>query len=153
MAVSKTMREQLRTEKSRTLVARLQSADADTQSKIALELGRRAETKAVEPLRELLSSKSPEVRAAAAEALGRIGVDSVGDDLATLLADRKQPEFVRDTCAYALARLAYVPALRILLKAYEDRSESVRRCARSAVFAIFQSLKIEPSSLSKLLAS
>ena len=89
MAASKTIREQLRSEKSRTLLSRLQGADADTQSKIALELGRRAEARAVESLRDLLASKSPEVRAAAAEALGRIGIDSVGDDLARLLARSK----------------------------------------------------------------
>jgi len=90
------------------------------------------------------------VRAAVAEALGKIGDDSVGSDLARLLADQHQPVFVRDTCAYALARLAYAPALDILLVAVKDPHATVRTCAVSAIAAIVSSKNFKPGKVHRV---
>src|SRR5208282_1699033 len=87
----------------------------------------------------LLSSDDARLRASVAEALGKIGDDCVGGDLALLLSDEQQPVFVRDTCAYALARLAYAPALDVLRAAARDPHESIRNCASSAIAAILSS--------------
>ncbi len=101
---------------------------------------------AAELLRALLDSPEPDVRSAAAEALGKIGDRSAGDELARLLADAKQPVFVRDTCAYALARLAYAPALDVLISALRDPNETVRNCASAAVSVIVNSPGFRPTS-------
>src|SRR5207247_1110084 len=103
-----------RTADEAVLLAELWRAGSEHKRKIAAELGRRGAKGAVEPLRLLLSSNDPDLRASVAEALGRIGDDSVGSELMLLLSDQQQPVFVRDTCAYSLARLAYAPALEIL---------------------------------------
>ena len=96
-------------------------------------------------LRALLDSPEPDVRSAAAEALGKIGDRSAGDVLARLLSDEKQPVFVRDTCAYALARLAYAPALDILINALRDRHQTARNCASAAVSVIVNSPGFRPA--------
>ncbi len=120
-------------------MAELQRAANDRKRKIAGELGRRGSRQAVEPLRSLLSSEDADLRAAAAEALGKIGDASAGGELTLLLSDEQQPVFVRDTCAYARARLAYAPALDVLRAAAQDPRPSIRNCASSAIAAILSS--------------
>jgi HEAT repeat protein len=132
----KNIRDELRAADESVLLAELTTAGSECKRKIAAELGRRGTRRAVEPLRLLLRSDDDDLRASAAEALGRIGDDSVGSELARLLSDERQPVFVRDTCAYSLARLAYAPALDILRTAAKDRHESIRRCALNAIAAI-----------------
>ena len=132
----KNIRDELQAADESVLLAELARAGSERKRKIAAELGRRGAKGAVEPLRLLLRSNDPDLRASAAEALGRIGDDSVGSELAQLLADQQQPAFVRDTCAYSLARLAYGPALDVLRAAAKDSHESIRRCALNAIAAI-----------------
>jgi HEAT repeat protein len=141
----KTLRDQLRRRSKELLLADLSAADPETQRKAAFEAGRRGMREAAESLRALLDSSEPDVRSAAAEALGKIGDRTAGDELARLLADEKQPVFVRDTCAYALARLAYAPALDVLISALRDPNETVRNCASAAVSVIVNSRGFRPA--------
>src|SRR6266849_10844697 len=119
-STKKTPRDQIRRRSKELLLADLAAGDPERQRKAAFEAGRRAMGEVAELLRALLDSPEPDVRSPAAEALGKIGDRSAGDKLARLLADKKQPVFVRNTCAYALARLAYAPALDILISAQRD---------------------------------
>jgi HEAT repeat protein len=121
------------------------SGEHERQRKAAFEAGRRGMRKAAELLRALLDSPEPDVRSAAAEALGKVGDGSAGNDLARLLADKKQPVFVRDTCAYALARLAYAPALDVLISALRDPNQTLRNCASAAVSVIVNSRGFRPA--------
>jgi HEAT repeat protein len=139
VATRNNVREALRAAEESDLLAELQRAANDRKRKIAGELGRRGSRQAVEPLRSLLSSEDADLRASAAQALGKIGDASVGGELTLLLSDEQQPVFVRDTCAYALARLAYAPALDVLRAAAQDAHESIRNCASSAIAAILRS--------------
>ena len=141
----KTLRDQLRRRSKELLPADLAAGDSERQRKAAFEAGRRGMREAAELLRALLDSPEPDLRSAAAEALGKIGDRSAGDDLARLLADKKQPVFVRDTCAYALARLAYAPALDILISALRDPHRTVRNCASAAVSVIVNSRGFRPA--------
>lgn len=143
----KTVRDELRATDTARLINELAMASPDRQTKISAELGRRGAKEAIKPLQSLLDSDVAEVRATAAEALGKIGNDRAGQALTRLLGDRAQPDFVRDTCAYALARIGYAPALPTLIDALSDRSESVQRCARSAIRAIVQSRDFQPEVL------
>jgi HEAT repeat protein len=141
----RTLRDQLRRRSKELLLADLASGDPERQRKAAFETGRRGMREAAELLRALLDSPESDVRSAAAEALGKIGARTAGDDLARLLADKKQPVFVRDTCAYALARLAYAPALDILISALRDPHQTVRNCASAAVSVIVNSPGFRPA--------
>src|SRR5712692_8648429 len=140
----KTLRDQLRRRSKELLLADLAAGDSERQRKAAFEAGRRGMREAAELLRALLDSPEPDVRSAAAEALGKIGDRSAGDKLARL-ADEQQPVFVRDTCAYAVARLAYAPALDILISALWDPHQTVRNCASAAVSVIVNSRGFRPA--------
>ena len=143
----KTVRDEIRVLDTPRLIAQLAFAPPDLLTKIAAELGRRRAKDASDPLESLLDSDVAEVRATVADALGKIGDDRAGQALTTLLADSTQPDFVRDTCAYALAQIVYPQALPVLIGALDDPSESVRRCVRSAVQAIVQSRDLKPEAL------
>lgn len=132
----KTMRDVLQRSDTADLLWRLETTEPAMQARICFELGRRAAKEAVEPLRKHLSSRDQKVREASAEALGQIGDRSAGEDLLKLFSDTRQPETVRDTCAFALARLAYEPATQELVKALADPSPTVRICVVSALAAI-----------------
>ena len=103
----KTLREILRRQSDAELLWNLDEKPADVQAKICLELGRRRTKDAVAKLRSRLGSPNAALREAAAEGLGEVGDPSVAEDLLELLLDRGQPEGVRDTCAFALAKLKY----------------------------------------------
>jgi HEAT repeat protein len=118
------------------LLWELERGRPDVQAKVCFELGRRTFKPAMVSLRKLLASPSDEVRAAAAEALGKIGDPRAGGDLMTLLIDPSQPSAVRDTCAYALGRIRYAPAIQALSRALADTNPSVRICAAAALTAI-----------------
>jgi HEAT repeat protein len=133
---TRNLRDVLRAEDESRLLYSLEIAAADLQAKIAAELGRRRSKAAVEPLRHRLKSEETGLREAAAEALGRIGDLSAGEDLLQLFSDRRQPASIRDTSAYALGRLRYRPAIPELLSALADPSASVRICAVAALAAI-----------------
>jgi HEAT repeat protein len=114
----------------------LDEKPADVQAKICLELGRRRAKEAVGNLRSRLGSAHEELREAAAEALGEIGDASAAEDLLKLLLDRAQPEGVRDTSAFALAKLKYSPAIAELVSSLSDPSPSVRLCVTATLAAI-----------------
>ncbi len=132
----KTLREILRRQSDAELLWNLDEKPADVQAKICLELGRRRAKEAVGNLRSRLGSAHEGLREAAAEALGEIGDASAAEDLLKLLLDREQPEGVRDTCAFALAKLKYSPAIAELASALSDPSPSVRLCVTAALAAI-----------------
>lgn len=138
------IRDRLRREPDERLVSSLLRSDPEIQRKIAYELGRRGASGAAAALRILLRSSEPEVRAAAAEALGRLNDHASGNPLTELLADQTQPTFVRDTCAYALARIAYSPALETLIAALNDPAETVRSSASAAIAAIVSNPDFRP---------
>src|SRR5260370_427539 len=73
---------------------------------------------------------------AGAESVGEIGDASAAEDLLKLLLDREKPEGVRDTCAFALAKLKYSPAIAELASALSDPGPSVRLCVTAALAAI-----------------
>lgn len=130
------LRDLLQSETDAELLLVLEKSNQETQARVCFELGRRQSKAAVESLRRRLTSKSALVREAAAEALGQIGDPSAGDDLLRLFSDRTQPVPVRDTCAYALGRLAYKPALPKLLTSLADPTPTVRSCVVAALSAI-----------------
>jgi HEAT repeat protein len=132
----KTLREILRRQSDAELLWNLDEREADVQAKICLELGRRRTKDAVVKLRSRLGSPNAALREAATEALGEIGDPSVSEDLLKLLLDREQPEGVRDTCAFALAKLKYTPAVAELASALSDPAPSIRLCVIAALAAI-----------------
>jgi HEAT repeat protein len=136
MKRAKTLRDILQTEDEARLIFLLETTEPDLQTRICSELGRRKSKGAIEPLRRRLGAPDWKIREAAAEALGKIGDPLVGEDILRLFADENQSTQVRDTCAYALARLAYRPALPQLLSALADPAPSVRACAVAALAAI-----------------
>jgi hypothetical protein len=132
-----TTREELQRQPTQGLISRLVSeTDPVMQRRLAFELGRRQETIAVGHLQKLLGSDDARVRAAAVEALGKIGDETAAPDILNLFADETQPAEVRDTCAYALARLQYSPALDQLFRALVDPALSVRRGAVAAIITL-----------------
>jgi HEAT repeat protein len=136
MKAKKTVRDILRNQSDAELLWNLDEKSPDVQAVICLELGRRKLTDAVPNMRARLGSSSAAIREAAAEALGEIGDPSIGEDLVRLLLNREQPEGVRDTCALALAKLRYAPAIAELTSALADPSPSVRMCVAAALAAI-----------------
>jgi len=136
----KTLRDLLRRQSNAELLWNLDEKPADVQAKICLELGRRRAKDAVGKLRSRLGSANEALREAAAEALGEIGDASAAEDLLKLLLDQEQPEGVRDTCAFALAKFKYSPAIAELASALSDPSPSVRLCVTAALAAIRNSL-------------
>jgi HEAT repeat protein len=132
----KTMRDVLQGSDTANLLWGLETTEPTMQARICLELSRRGAKEAVGPLRKHLYSRDQKVCEAAAEALGQIGDQSAGEDLLRLFSDTKQPETLRDTCAFSLARLAYEPATWELVKALADPSPTVRICVLDALAAI-----------------
>lgn len=121
------------------LLLHLRDRDAGLQRKAAIELGRRKCARAVDDLVRILKSGENRSRAAAADALGLIGDERAGAALVETLRAADQPPAVRDSCAYALCRLSYPPAVDALLDALSDPAPSVRVCAASALAAIGES--------------
>jgi HEAT repeat protein len=130
------LRDLLQSETDAELLLVLEKPNQEMQARVCFELGRRQSKTAVESIRRRLTSKGALVREAAAEALGQIGDSSAGDDLLRLFSDEAQPVPVRDTCAYALGRLAYKPALPKLLASLSDPSPTVRSCVVAALSAM-----------------
>ncbi len=136
MKKPRSLRDVLRSLTGAELLWRFETTDPEFQGPIALELGRRKCREAVPLLMARLSSPDARLREAAAEALGRIGDASVGAGLLRLFEDASQPEAVRDTCAFALGRLRFEPAVTALISALTDLSRTVRVCAVAALAAI-----------------
>jgi hypothetical protein len=132
-----TFRNFLRAQSEDELLWALETGSPELQRKICFEIGRRKLRRAVSILCRLLRITDDEkVRAAAADALGEIGDPTAGEDLIAVFRDSSQPFQVRDTCAYALARLGYKPALLHLLPGLADPNRTVRLCVLAALAAI-----------------
>lgn len=137
MAKAKTnTREILRNLSDAELLWNLDEKAPQVQAVICLEIGRRRLREGLPLLRARLGSDNASIREAAAEALGEIGDESSAQGLLALLLDRNQPEGVRDTCGFALARLRYGDAVAELASALGDPSPSVRICVAAALAAI-----------------
>lgn len=111
-------------------------ADPLLQRKAAHELGRRRNRPALAKLIDLLDSPEPLVREAAADALGNIGDRRAGEKLTAVLVREGEPREVRDTCAFALARIGFQPAFDVLVAALADPDVTVRVCVAAALAAI-----------------
>jgi hypothetical protein len=136
-----TLRDVLRAESDASLLWALATAkDPDWQRRICAELGRRgsreATTDLLRILREAQLTEDWRLVEAAADALGRIGAQDAGTLLADLLANVGLPLGVRDSAAFALARLAFRPAIPALLASLADPHKTVRLCAVAALAAI-----------------
>jgi hypothetical protein len=117
----------------------LETAEFETQRVVSHELGRRRSKGAIPLLIHRLATADLKLREAAADALGMIGDQAAGPALLDLFADTAQPVQIRDTCAYALARLAFKPALPKLIAGLMDPSPTVRCCVVAALAAIGES--------------
>jgi len=95
----------------------------------------------VGPLQALLTDEVPEVRGAATEALGRIGVSTAADSL--LEAANDEHPAVRRKAAFALANLHDSRALPLLVDMLDDRNSASRHVAANALgeFADPQSIR------------
>lgn len=139
-ARQQSVRELLRKKAVGELLWHLPTADVDLKRRICAELGRRRPPQAVpdilRTLREARNDGDDRLIEATAEALGRIGDKRAGAALINLLQDETLADGVRDTAAFALARLAYAPATEALLARLADRSRTVRKCALAALAEI-----------------
>lgn len=88
----------------------------------------------VEPVSEAVTDEEPEVRLAAAKALGALGDDRGLSPLISLLRDR-QPE-IRAAATLSLRQLGDSRAIDPLLRALEDRDHNVRWQAAGALTAL-----------------
>ena len=118
------------------LLFQLETKEIEVQQVVSHELARRRVKGAVPLLLHCLTSIDARLRESAADALGMIGDVSAGPGLLNLFSDKTQPEAIRDTCAYALARLAFKPALPKLLAGLADPSPTIRSCVVAALAAI-----------------
>ncbi|MGO8994918.1 MAG: HEAT repeat domain-containing protein [Polyangiaceae bacterium] len=126
----------LRARRTDRLVADIESAPAEMAARIVHEIARRGDVGAIPRIRGLLTSDDARVREAAADALGKLGALEAGEAVLALFRDARQPSSVRDTCAYALARLRYGAAVPHLVAALDDPEPSVRICAVAAIASI-----------------
>src|SRR5207249_3256122 len=81
------------------------------------------------------------VRQAAIEALGKIGIPAVESLIAAL---RKQEIDVRQAAAEALGQIGGVHAVEPLIAAFKDDSQQVRKAAAEALGKIGDSRAVEP---------
>jgi len=87
------------------VVKRAQNIDAHVRRRTAVVLGQLGQPQAVEVLMPMLDDAEPEVRAAAAEALGQIGAYDSTDKLAQMVASDTEELPVRISAARALVSL------------------------------------------------
>jgi len=98
-----------------------QNVDAHTRRRAAVVLGELGRPQAAEVLMPMLDDPEPEVRAAAAEALGRIGAHGSSNKLAQVVANDTEELPVRVSAARALASLAEPAAVPQLTRALAYR--------------------------------
>jgi hypothetical protein len=138
---AETVRDVLRRQSdARLLWALASTIDPVWQRRICLELGRRNSRMATADILRLLEaalvSEEWRVVEAACEALGEMRAEDAGPAMTTLLARTDLPVGVRDTAAFALAKLEYRPATPVLIASLADPNKSVRLCAIAALRAI-----------------
>ena len=94
-----------------------QNVDAHVRRRGAVVLGQLGQPRAAEVLVPMLDDSEPAVRAAAAEALGRLGANDSASKLAQLVASDSQELAVRISAARALVSLAEQTAVSQLAQA------------------------------------
>jgi HEAT repeat protein len=124
----------------------LRGSSSSDRGYAALELGRRGDGRAVEPLIRLLADQKWWPRESAAEALGQLGDPKAVRPLLPLLADPE--ERVRAAAALALGKLQDHSAVEPLLAGLGDPSICVRGTTACAL-GFFQ----EPRCVAPLVAS
>ena len=113
------------------LRARIPDAPAGTLFWIAYLFGRTGAAGALPALRDLAAHADPDVRASAAEALGRIGGEAPGDVLLRMVED--DAWFVRLHACRSLGDLGTARAVEPLRAATADPAWWVRRAAAEAL--------------------
>jgi HEAT repeat protein len=89
------------------LLAERSSGDIDVRKLVVDALAGIADSRAREPLKEMLDDPDPNVRASAADALGAIGGEGVPEALIRKAADTGEDQLVRFSAAHALSALEY----------------------------------------------
>jgi len=100
---------------------RAQNVDAHVRRRVAVVLGQLGQPQAAEVLMPMLNDPEPSVRAAAAEALGQLGIDDGATKLAQLVASNTEELGVRISAARALASLAETTTVSQLTQAVAYR--------------------------------
>ncbi len=89
------------------LLAKRSSGDIDVRKLVVDALAGIADPRAREPLQEMLDDPDPNVRAAAADALGAIGGDGVPEALLRKAVDGGEDQLVRFSATHALNALEF----------------------------------------------
>jgi HEAT repeat protein len=116
----------------RSLMDDLKSTDPVRRRDAAEDLGRLKYPHATPALVVALSDEDAGVRAAAADALGRMGTEDAVGPLSRLLAEDPSPN-VRQTAAQSLTLIGSPPALAALTKGLQSALPDVRRLAARAL--------------------
>jgi HEAT repeat protein len=90
-----------------TLLAECSSSDIDVRKLVVDALAGIADSRAREPLKEMLDDPDPNVRASAADALGAIGGEGVPEALIRKASDAGEEQLVRFSAVHALNALEY----------------------------------------------
>ncbi len=126
------------------LISNLEIDDVGLIVEAILELGRRGRKRGIARKSvELLSHRSPRVRAAAAQTVGKLNVRSGVGPLIDLVANQREKRGVRETAAYALGLLADSRALEplqaVVAEAKKDDALALlHRCAAGAALQLTQ---------------
>lgn len=104
------------------------------KAKVIRALGQTGDSRAFEPISEMLRSKNPTLRQAAAEALGQIKDHRAVEPL--LLSLQDTDDSVRMAAIRALGQIGDAQVVLSLLKALWDENEKVRRIAEWALVQI-----------------
>ncbi|HYR86514.1 MAG TPA: HEAT repeat domain-containing protein [Terriglobia bacterium] len=125
------------------LTARLHDPDKTVRNAAAEVLGEIRDTRAIEPLRQLMDGEPDEaVRRTAAYALARIGTPMAFEPLRAALGDSSDD--VRRIAADGIGSLRDSRALDTLVEVLRDSSPAVRRIAASALGGIGDRRALEP---------
>ncbi len=115
-------------------IQRLKSKDPKVRRRMIEEMVASGHPSVVEPVTEAATDEEPEVRLAAAKALGTLADDRALSPLISLLRDR-QPE-IRATATVSLRQLGDARAIDPLLHALADHDHNVRWHAAGALNAL-----------------
>jgi hypothetical protein len=129
-----------------------ESTDDELLEVLSNEVARRNLAAANSRLRALARSNANQrVRAAAVEALWRLNATEAGSTILDLFHDQSQPTAVRDTAAYALGRLRYLPAFSALKSALPRETGTVANCVVGALEALREAARQTKASNSATL--
>jgi HEAT repeat protein len=113
------------------------TTDPELLEVLAHEAGHRGIRESATLLIELARNDARErVKAAAIESLWQLNYRQAGPVILSLFHDRTQPKAVRDSAAYALGRLEYLPALSALREARGREQGTIADCVAGAIDVI-----------------